>query len=75
MTVSVVDTNTMDFLDDPATNSPPWIVFEFKFKENPLVTARIEQENEDLKDGPITESRNAFFIPKVNFTVSNHHSG
>lgn len=59
MDVSIMDMSTMDFLDDLANNNPPWIVFESKFKENPSVTARIDKENEDLKEMPTIESQNA----------------
>jgi hypothetical protein len=54
MDVCVFDPDGITFVDDAARGKPPYVVFEFKFREDPKITKMlrsIEEEKVDTKIG------------------------
>lgn len=46
----VFDPKGIKVIDDAAQGEPPYIVFEFKFREDPKITQRIIEENHDMEN-------------------------
>lgn len=49
MGICVFDRDGIEVIDNAAQGNPPYIVFEFKFREDPEITRRITEENMENK--------------------------
>ena len=47
MGICVFNPYGIKVIDDAERGEPPWIVFEFKFREDPKMTQHITEENRD----------------------------
>lgn len=52
--ICVFDPDGIEVIDDAAREKPPYITFEFKFREDPKITQRIVKQNSENVDSKIS---------------------